>query len=239
MSIITHPIVVITGASEGLGLAMAEQFARHGYSLLLCARRPARLAELEVHLLPLLQSGCFVRTMPCDVASPKALKAFAQWVLEQGNPQILVNNAGQYLPGKLDTEPDGQLEKMMQVNVYSAYQLTRYLLPAIEKTEKGHIFNMCSVASLQAYEGGGSYSISKFALAGFTQNLRHELKHRKVKVTGIYPGAAYSKSWEGSGISRDRIMLASDVAHMVVAAAQLSPQAVAEDIVLRPQLGDL
>lgn len=234
-----HPVAVITGASEGLGLAMAEAFARAGYCLLLCARRAARLSELEAHLLPMLHAGCFVRTFSCDVSKRRELQQFGEWVLQHGNPQVLINNAGQYLPGNAGTEPEGQLEAMMEVNVYSAYYLSRQLLPALESSGKGHIFNMCSIASLQAYEGGGSYSISKFALTGFTRNLRHELKSRGVKVTGVYPGAAWTKSWEGSGITRERIMQANDVAHMVLAAAQLSPQAVVEDIIMRPQLGDL
>jgi short-subunit dehydrogenase len=76
-------------------------------------------------------------------------------------------------------------------------------------------------------------------LAGFTANLREELKTQGIKVTGVFPGATMSPSWEGSGVPAERIMQASDVASMIVAAASLSPAAVVEEIVLRPQLGDL
>jgi short-subunit dehydrogenase len=103
----------------------------------------------------------------------------------------------------------------------------------------GHIFNLCSVASLQAYAGGGSYSISKFALLGFSKNLREELKPHSIKVTAVMPGAVYTPSWEGSGVPPERIMEASDIGQLIKAAAALSPQAVIEEIVLRPQLGDL
>jgi short-subunit dehydrogenase len=103
----------------------------------------------------------------------------------------------------------------------------------------GHIFNICSIASLQAYPNGGSYSISKFALHGFTRNLREELKPTGVKVTGVYPGAVLTDSWGGFDNSGGRIMEVSDVALMIYQATQLSPQACVEDIVLRPQLGDL
>jgi short-subunit dehydrogenase len=103
----------------------------------------------------------------------------------------------------------------------------------------GHIFNMCSIASLQAYKNGGAYSISKFALLGFSKNLREEMKPYGIKVTAVIPGAAYTDSWAGSGVDPRRIMTAGDVAAMIYAAAQLSPQACVEDIVLRPQLGDL
>jgi short-subunit dehydrogenase len=98
---------------------------------------------------------------------------------------------------------------------------------------------MCSIASLHAYPNGGSYSISKFALMGLTKNLREELKPFHIKVTGVYPGAVLSDSWAGFDNTSKRIMEAEDIAAMIVAASKLSPQAVVEDIILRPQLGDL
>jgi short-subunit dehydrogenase len=107
------------------------------------------------------------------------------------------------------------------------------------KAGSGHIFNICSIASLQAYTQGGSYSISKYALEGFSKNLREELKDKGIKVTGVYPGATYTNSWAGSGVEPSRIMESNDIAKMILAAAKLSPQAVVEDIVMRPLLGDL
>ena len=131
------------------------------------------------------------------------------------------------------------MEKMIEVNLYSAYHLTRTLLPVMIQRRSGHIFNICSIASLQAYPNGGAYSISKFALAGFSRNLREEMKPHGIKVTTVYPGAAYTDSWAGSGVDPRRIMEAADIAAMVYAASRLSPQATVEDIILRPQLGDL
>ena len=107
------------------------------------------------------------------------------------------------------------------------------------KMGKGHVFNICSIASLNAYAQGGSYSISKFALLGFSKNLRLELKDKGIKVTAVCPGATYTNSWNGSGIDPMRIMESEDIAKMIFAAAHLSPQAVVEDIVMRPQKGDL
>jgi short-subunit dehydrogenase len=107
------------------------------------------------------------------------------------------------------------------------------------KKGTGHIFNLCSIASLKEYPGGGSYGISKFALLGFTRNLRLDLKPHNIKVTAVFPGAVLTDSWGDFDNSHGRIMVVEDVAEMVFAASQLSPQAVVEDIVLRPQLGDL
>ena len=92
---------------------------------------------------------------------------------------------------------------------------------------------------MQAYPQGGSYSISKFALTGFSKNLRGELKEDGIKVSTVYPGATFSASWDGSGVDPERIMEAHDIAESVFALTKLSPKAVVEDIVLRPQLGDL
>ena len=107
------------------------------------------------------------------------------------------------------------------------------------QAKSGHIFNMCSIASLAAYTNGGSYSISKFALLGFSKNLREELKVHHIKVTAVYPGAVMTDSWSGFDNSNNRIMVAEDVSKMILAASKLSPQAVVEDIILRPLLGDL
>jgi short-subunit dehydrogenase len=136
-------------------------------------------------------------------------------------------------------EAQGVLESQIAANLYSAYHTSRAIVPAMIKAGSGHIFNICSIASLQAYTQGGSYSISKFALDGFSKNLREELKDKGIKVTGVYPGATYTNSWAGSGVEPSRIMGSNDIAKMILAAAKLSPQAVVEDIVMRPLLGDL
>jgi short-subunit dehydrogenase len=128
---------------------------------------------------------------------------------------------------------------MMKTNVYSAYYLSRFLVPSMIRRKSGHIFNMCSIASLKAYPYGGSYSITKYALAGLSANLRDELKKHGIKVTSLFPGAVYTASWDASGVDPDRIMKAEDIAKMVFASANLSPQACVEEIVIRPQLGDL
>jgi short-subunit dehydrogenase len=181
-----------------------------------------------------------IRAMAADLGEKDQVRQFGQWVLDAGiSIDILVNNAGQFIPGSVYNEADGVLEKMIAVNLYSAYHLSRTLLPAMMARGAGHIFNICSVASLQAYPNGGAYSISKYALAGFSKNLREEMKPHGIKVTAVYPGAAYTDSWAASGIDPQRIMEAGDIAEMLYVASRLSPQATVEEILLRPQLGDV
>ena len=231
--------IVITGGSKGIGKAIVQRYAREGYTLVICARNAIALEAVSNEVLNKYPQ-CTVYTMPVDMGVKQQAIAFGKYVLEViGSVDVLVNNAGSFLPGNVHTEVDGVLENMISTNLYSAYHLTRVLLPHMMEAKRGHIFNMCSIASLQAYTNGGSYSISKFALAGFSKNLREELKTYNIKVTAVYPGAVYTDSWSGSGVDPNRIMQAADVAELVYTVGNLSPQACVEEIVLRPQLGDL
>jgi len=230
--------VVITGASQGIGFAIAEIFANAGYTLCLCSKTMENIAAAS-NSLAVKYPHATIHFTHADLSKKEQCTQFANWCLEKGTPTILINNAGFFSPGNIQDEADDALAQQMAVNLYSAYHTTRALLPAMLKMGKGHVFNICSIASLNAYAQGGSYSISKFALLGFSKNLRLELKDTGIKVTAVCPGAVYTNSWAGSGVDPKRIMESEDVAKMIFAAAHLSPQALVEDIVMRPQLGDL
>lgn len=232
--------IVITGASRGLGKAIAMAFAEDGqaHSFFLSSRNKETLEATGKELQKKFP-GSKILTKAFDLSDKKNVFALASWILgHTDKPDILVNNAGIFLPGSVHNEEEGVLEEIINVNLFSAYHLTRKLLPAMMKQKSGHIFNICSIASLKAYENGGAYSISKFALAGFSENLREEMKPHGIKVTAVYPGAAYTDSWAGF-VKPERVMEAPDVAKMIYAASQLSPQACVEEIILRPQLGDV
>jgi short-subunit dehydrogenase len=236
--------VIITGASKGIGKAIAEVFAAEGATLFLCARNEVTLYN-TVAALQTKYPLSLIHAKAVDLAAKENAKAFGDWVLSRltgtpsGKVTILVNNAGTFSPGSTFNEPEGLLENMMAINLYPAYHLTRTLVPFMISAQQGLIVNMCSIASLHAYPNGGSYSITKFALMGFGKNLREELKPHHIKVMNVYPGAVMTDSWGDFDNSNQRIMEAGDIAAMILAAAKLSPQAVVEDIVLRPLLGDL
>jgi short-subunit dehydrogenase len=211
--------VIITGASRGLGRAVADKFAANGHSLFLSSRDPKLLEEAVLEIKKEWPS-VNIHSRAADISKKQEAIELGDWILKQ----------------KI---PIGVLEKMMAVNLFSAYHLTRCLIPGMIKRKEGHIFNICSIASLKAYDNGGAYSISKFALLGFNRNLREEMKPFNIKVTAILPGAAYTDSWAASGIDPRRIMEANDIAELVYSAAHLSPQACVEEIIVRPQLGDL
>lgn len=230
---------VITGASRGIGKALAEIFALHGYNLLLGSKTESHLLD-TIEELKTRFPNVSIDGKALDIGQKGQAVLFGEWVMNNADTvDVLINNTGTFIQGNVSDEPDGALETMLGTNLFSAYHTTRAILPKMKAQAGGHIFTMCSVASLAAYPGGGAYSISKYALLGFTRNLRAELKGSGIKVTAVIPGAVYTDSWKGSGVSEQRIMETDDLAKMVFAASQLSPQAVVEDIVMRPQLGDL
>ncbi|MFL5771899.1 MAG: SDR family NAD(P)-dependent oxidoreductase, partial [Flavisolibacter sp.] len=212
---------VITGASRGIGRAIAEIFALHGYDLYLTSRNESVLFD-TINELQATYPDITIDGKALDLGKKSQAQMFGEWVLNTaGNVDVLVNNAGTFIQGNISDEPDGALETMMDVNLFSAYHTTRTLLPSMIAQKSGHIFTICSIASMAAYPNGGAYSISKFALLGFTRNLRKELQQHGIKVTAVIPGAVYTDSWSGSGIPRERIMEARDIASMVYAASQL------------------
>ena len=235
--------VVVTGASKGIGKAVAEAFAAEGAVLFLCARNEVALYN-TVALLQTKYPGAEIKAKAFDLSVKEQAISFGNWVNDNCTAvDILVNNAGSFTPGSIHNEEDGVLEQMIAVNLSSAYHVTRTVLSKMmshaSTGSAGAVFNICSIASLQAYSNGGSYSISKFALLGFSKNLREELKPYNIKVCAVMPGAVLTDSWGSYDNSKHRIMEAKDVAEIILTATKLSPAAVMEDIVLRPLLGDL
>jgi short-subunit dehydrogenase len=226
---------VITGATHGIGKAIAAIFLANSYDIIICARNKDELNQLQ-NEWQIAYPNTQILAIPADFSNKDAVIAFADACKAFGKPiNVLVNNAGIFLPGDIISEPDNQLEAMLQVNLLSAYHLTRKLLPAIQKSGSGaHIFNIASIASLAAYPGGSSYSISKYALLGFSDNLRQELSAEKIKVTAICPGPTYSRSWASAPAIPENIMAAEDIAQLVWAASQLSYNACTDKIVVTP-----
>ena len=230
---------VITGASKGIGKAIAEKLAREGFNVAICARNTGHLEKAATDIQA-ANPSVKVLARSVDMGQKAAVLAFAEEIRNTFNTvDILVNNAGIFVPGGMQDQEDGLLESMMSVNVYSAYHLTRQLLPGMKANGKGHIFNMCSTASYTSYPNGGAYSITKFALLGFSRNLREELKPHNIKVTSLSPGPTLTASWEGFEAPPGRMMEPEDVADLLWGAYTLSKQAVVEEVIMRPMLGDI
>jgi short-subunit dehydrogenase len=231
--------VVITGGSKGIGRALVEAFAAEGHTVFTCSRHLSDLQTLQVEVLHTWPEA-EVQVFQADLSQREETLAFAAFV-QQVTPHIdvLVNNSGYFLPGQIHNEAEGTLEKMLETNLHSAYHFTRALLPGMMARRQGHVFNVCSTASNTAYTNGGSYCISKFALYGMSQVLREELKEYGIRVTSVLPGATLTASWQGTSLPEERFMPPHDVAAAIMACWKLSDRTVVEDLLLRPQLGDI
>jgi NADP-dependent 3-hydroxy acid dehydrogenase YdfG len=229
---------IITGGSKGIGKAIAEKLVANNVNIAFCGRNQQDIwdAAKDFHAINKVkiyhQMADLSKKADCDIFIKNA-------ITELGTIDILINNAGTYIPGMVHTEADGVLEQLLASNLLSAYHVSRACIPNMITNKAGHIFNICSIAGIQPYANGGSYSISKFAMVGLSKNLREELKPLGIKVTTVNPGATMSNSWKGTDIDAKRIMEASDIAEAIWAIYNLASQTVVEEIILRPQLGDL
>ncbi len=230
---------VITGATKGIGKAIAIRFASEGFDLAICARTKKDIDQLEKELQKNFPS-IDVIAVACDLSKKKEVISFAKTIQSKWKSiSVLINNAGIYLSGQVHSEEEGRLEYLLNTNLMSAYHLTRSLIKGMKKNKHGHIFNNCSIASIHSYPDGGSYSIAKHALLGFSRALRVELMDHNIRVTSIIAGATWTDSWKGTSVPEKRMMPAEDVAEMIWSSYKLSDRSVIEEIIMRPMKGDL
>jgi short-subunit dehydrogenase len=231
--------ILVSGATRGIGRAIAEKFHNEGFNIAVCARNSSDL-DLLKNEFDSKKPEQKTLALSCDMASKQDIIQFARTVIEAfGEIHVLVNNAGIFLPGQVGNEEDGVFEKLWNTNIGGPYHLTRAILPYLPIKKGAHIFNICSTASITPYINGGSYCISKHALLGMSRVLREELKEKAIKVTAILPGATYTDSWAGSGLPEDRFISADEIAGMVWNCYNMSYRTVVEELLIRPQAGDI
>lgn len=230
--------VVVTGASRGIGFAVAKRFALEGHHLLIIARNAGDLDKAKAALE---QAGAAsVKAIAADLSSPQAIAVCVDQVLSHfAQIHVLVNNAGLFLGGTMMEEETGQFQHLINTNVISAYEMTRGLWSCMKGVHKAHIFNMCSIASITAYAAGGSYSVAKFALMGFSKSLRLEGMPHGIRVSAVLPGATLTDSWAGVDLPPSRFMDPNDVAEAIFTAFSINEHTVMEEVLLRPILGDI
>jgi NADP-dependent 3-hydroxy acid dehydrogenase YdfG len=232
--------IVVTGASRGIGLAILKKFASEGWNIAFCSKNPESL-EAAKNAIQSSNPKCTIFADVCDMSDKESVLSFGNKCIKAFETiDVLVNIAGFYTPGTISNDSyEDDLEGLMKTNLYSAYWLGKVIIPKMKRIKAGHIFTISSIAGMQAYPNGGSYAITKFALQGYIRTIREELKLDNIRVTGLYPGAVYTDSWQGTELPKSRFIASEDIADIIYSTYSLSPSAVVEDIVIRPQLGDI
>ena len=235
----SRPVILITGASQGIGAAIARVFAREiaGVRLALVARNERNLAAVA---RVCARSGATTGVFACDVSDEASVAALAAAVTKRFRAvEVLINNAGKFAAAPFTEMPVADFDRMVATNLRSVFLVSRAFAPGMIARGRGDIFNMSSIAGMIAYPGGAGYTAAKFGVSGLSKVMRVELRDKGVRVCCVYPGATESPSWAGSGVDIARMMPAEDVARAFYDVYRLSRRTVVEEIVLRPQGGDV
>jgi NAD(P)-dependent dehydrogenase (short-subunit alcohol dehydrogenase family) len=156
-----------------------------------------------------------------------------------GQVDVLINNAGKFVGAPFTEMSVGDFDHVIAANLRSVFLVSRAFAPGMIARGRGDILNMSSTAGLVAYPGDAAYCAAKFGVTALSKVMRAELRDRGVRVCCVYPGATVSPSWDGSGVDPERMMPAEDVARAFLDVFRLSRRTVVEEIVLRPQRGDI
>ena len=185
MNRIRDKLVLITGASSGIGEACARAFASFGANLILCARRGDRISALKEELER--DHGIGIRTQEIDVRDPDAIQEFVESLDAEGQvPDVLVNNAGKALGLDLFHEADmADWEEMIDTNVKGLLYVSRAVLPLMVERNSGHIVNIGSIAGRQVYQKGAVYNASKFAVRAINEGMALDLVGTKIRVSSV------------------------------------------------------
>jgi short-subunit dehydrogenase len=196
-------VVIVTGASSGIGEATAREFGKEGSKVVLAARRVDRLEALAKEI-DAMSTGAQTLVVQADLSRLEDIQSLITKTLEKfGRIDVLVNNAGF---GRLDwlenLDPVKDIESQFDVNVLGVIQTTRQALPVMIKQRSGHIINMCSMAGLVATPTYTIYAACKHAVHGFSEALRREVKPWGIDVSMIYPGGVTTEFGAHAGIKR-------------------------------------
>ncbi len=226
---------VVSGATEGIGRAIAEQLGRRGARLALCARTGPKVAAIVEHLTA---AGITAVGQPCDVADEAAVGRFAEYVREALGPvDVLVNNAGLAHGGPVVETTAAAFDETFAVNVRGTFLMTRAFLPDMLARGSGHVVNIASLAGRNPVPNAAAYSAAKHAVLGFSKSLFAEVRRQGIRVTAICPGSVVTPFFEKSGMALehpDRKLRPEDVADTVIAALQLPDRALVSELDVRP-----
>jgi 3-oxoacyl-[acyl-carrier protein] reductase len=228
-----NSIAVVTGGTEGIGLAIARALGQQGAPIAICSRSESKVATA---LKTLSAAGVQVVGRPCDVGEPRSVAAFADFVTRAlGQPRVLVNNAGIGRFAPIDEMTIEDWDAVIATNLRGPFLVTRAFLPAMKAAGEGAIVNVASLAGRNGFEGGTAYCASKHALLGFAKALMFEVRKHNLRVITVCPGSVQTAfSGPSTHARTDRALHAEDVADTIVATLALPDRAMVSELDIRP-----
>lgn len=222
--------IIISGATRGIGRAIAKELATKNHRLILIARNSEDLEELKKEL----EENTSVKIFSCDLSNMEESKQLKDRISSLSETDVLINNLGIFETNPADQIQLDELQKMLDVNLYSAINLSSLIVEDMKNKENGVIINMASVMAHMAAPFAANYSISKHAFKGWNDALREELRQHGIRVCAIYPGAVNTSSWDGIEVNRDAMIQPEDIAKLVASLLEMNYNTLVEEIKLSP-----
>ncbi len=206
-----NKIIVVTGASDGIGKAIARKLARGDCTLILVSKNEEKLNDVSSEIK---NSRYFI----CDITDNERVKDIIAKVEKvYGRIDVLVNNAGMWIEGELDANNPEQIRKTLETNLLGQIYVTKAIVPLMKKQKYGIIVNIISHSAKHAKAERSVYDATKFGFDGFTKSLQEELHRYNIRVSGIYPAKVKTNLFSKAGVdkSMDGAIEADDVANVV------------------------
>ncbi|RYY36006.1 MAG: SDR family oxidoreductase [Sphingobacteriaceae bacterium] len=230
---------LITGATKGMGRAITIALAKQGINVSICSRNAEELATFKAELQQIAPQITVLTTV-ADCSIKAELINFAEFTEKNmGFIGIIVNNVGMYKHVPILEDDDESFQKQVNTNLMPAYELYRFFGKRMVSVGEGHIFNICSVASLQPIAVAGVYSVTKYALLGLNKVMKLEMEPHGVKVTAIIPGSTLTDSWKGMEVDPNQMVLPEDIAEAITMILNMSIGANVDEMIIKPAGGQL
>jgi 3-oxoacyl-[acyl-carrier protein] reductase len=225
-------VALVTGASRGIGLAVAHRLAQLGSDLGICARDSRKLASAASELE---RDGTRVLAIPADVARPAEINSLVLRVEQSLGPvEILVNNAGVGFFGPIQDASEENWDAVLDTNLKAVFLLSKAVARGMIQRKSGHIINIASLAGKNAFAGGSIYCASKWGLLGLTQCMAEDLRAHGIRVSAVCPGSVATDFSPHAGKDPGKMLQPQDIAHAVAMIVTQEPQSFISEILLRP-----
>jgi 3-oxoacyl-[acyl-carrier protein] reductase len=225
-------VALVTGASRGIGRAIALRLAELGASLAICGRDAQALASVETELK---KCGVMVYSQVADVTRSSEVTSFvAKTESALGAISILINNAGIGLFGPTHQKTEADWDRVLDTNLKSVFLLSREVAPSMIRRGKGDIINISSLAGRNAFVGGGIYCASKWGLQGLSACMAEDLRDHGIRVSTVCPGSVATAFSGSKPKDPSKALTAADVAHAVAMLVTQGPQSFISEVQLRP-----